>query len=51
MKEMTVICSVCNKVLIHIEKDDITQEDIDMYESGVICPEDGQTATCDVKSE
>jgi hypothetical protein len=32
-----VLCSECGKKLIEIEKDQITQEDIDMYKQNSMC--------------
>lgn len=38
--KLTVICQTCGKKLSVVEKDQISQEDINMYTNNSTCPED-----------
>lgn len=49
--KLTVTCQECGGILLVVEKDVITDEDIQMYEDSCSCEKDGQdsiqgTKTC-----
>lgn len=35
--KLTISCQTCGKVLAAIQKDQVTQDDINMYEAGAFC--------------
>ena len=47
--KLQVICQECGEVLCEVEKNDVTQEDIDMYSSSVICEIDPNAVVAAVK--
>lgn len=51
MKKMTINCSICNEVMAEIEKEIITNEDIQMYQQMMSCPVDGPYALCSISEE
>jgi uncharacterized protein with PIN domain len=36
-----VICTICNKELVELDKEEVTQEDIDLYKATVACEDHG----------
>jgi len=40
---LTVICNICKAVLVIVEKDEITDNDIDLYKQTCSCDIDGNT--------
>ena len=47
--KLQVICQDCGKMLCEIEKDQINQEDLDLYSNNVSCQEDPQSEVAAVK--
>lgn len=50
---VNVKCEVCGQVLVVIDKDVVSQEDIDMYKASVSCSEHSQTdiTVTDIEAE
>ena len=47
--KLQVICQDCGKMLCEIEKDQVTQDDLDLYSNNVNCQEDPQSEVTAVK--
>ena len=41
MMKLTIVCQACGRTLSMVEKDSISQDDVNMYVSGSSCATDG----------
>lgn len=48
--KLNVICQDCGKTLCSIEKDQISQEDVDLYSNTVVCDNDKDSKILAVKT-